>query len=521
MDHGQILGSLATLADIKQHLPKTRMLDPPIIYLGLLFLALFANLSCVAVSPAPQIERHSQIELKPCRFANHKSDLLCGKYAIYENRAAMSGRMISLNVIVAPAYATAPQPDPVFFLAGGPGQGQARIASAGEDALMLELRRERDLIFIDQRGTGDSNSLDCSLNPRRALQDYFAELFIPEQVARCQRALSEGAELQFYTTTIAVEDLAQVRAALGYEKINLYGVSYGTLAALEYLRRYPQNVRTLALAGVSTPAAKLPLQFAQGTERAMKRLLEDCSADPACTAAFPNLANELIKVLAKLNDGAVTFKFQDQTRNDSEPLQVSRSVFVEHLRLMLYNHGSARLIPLMIHGAAQEDWTVFAKIRVRSSGNSVFAASTGVYFTVTCSESVPFITENDIVKYTNGTIVDEYRVRRHQRACQEWPRAPVPADFLEPVKSATPALMLSGEIDPATPFEFAQAALTDLPNGRHIILRNTPHSFASECARELVVKFITEGSAKALDESCAYRLRRPPFLTDLPERYSR
>ncbi len=492
----------------------------PIISRGMFILALFANLSCVAVSTAPQIERHSQIELKPCRFANHKSDLLCGKYAVYENRAAMSGRMISLNVIVAPAYASAPQPDPVFFLAGGPGQGQARIASASEDALMRELRRDRDLIFIDQRGTGNSNNLDCSLNPRNTVQDYFTELFIPEQVARCQRTLSEKAELQFYTTNVAVEDLAQVRAALGYEKINLYGVSYGTLVALEYLRRFPQDVRTLALAGVSTPAAQLPLQFAQGTERAMKRLLEDCSADPACAAAYPNLTNEFAIVLVQLDGGAFTTGFHGQTRNDSEPVRLSRAVFVEQLRLMLYNHGSARLIPLMIHAAAHGDWTVFAKIRARSSGNSVFAASTGVYFTVTCSESVPFITENDIVKYTNGTIVDEYRVRRHQRACQEWPRAPVLAEFLESVKSAAPALMLSGEIDPATPFEFAQAALTDLPNGRHIILRNTPHSYGSECASHLIVKFIAEGSAKDLDESCAARLRRPPFLTELLAPYS-
>jgi pimeloyl-ACP methyl ester carboxylesterase len=281
------------------------MLDRPIIYLGLLFLALVANLSCAVHSSTRQTVRQGQIDLKPCRFPNHKSDLLCGKYAVHENRAAMSGRMISLNVVVAPAYAIAPQPDPVFFLAGGPGQGQARIASAGENALMRELRRDRDLVFIDQRGTGESNSLDCSLSPRNTVQDYFAELFIPEPIARCRRTLSEKAELQFYTTPIAVEDLAQLRSALGYEKINIYGESYGTLAALEYLRRYPQDVRTLALAGVSTPAAKLPLQFAQGTERAMKRLLQDCSADPACAAVFPNLANEFAKVLAKLAGGAV------------------------------------------------------------------------------------------------------------------------------------------------------------------------------------------------------------------------
>jgi pimeloyl-ACP methyl ester carboxylesterase len=487
-----------------------------------LLLAIFLNLSCVTAPPAPQVETHSRINLIPCQFPNYKSALLCGKYDVYENRAAMSGRMIGLNILVAPASSNSPRPDPIFFLAGGPGQGQARMASAGEDALMRALRRDRDLVFVDQRGTGDSHSLQCNLNaPRNDGQSYFAELFLPEQVRACQKILAEKADLRYYTTSLAVDDLEEIRAALQYEKINFYGVSYGTVTALEYLRRYPKRVRSLALAGVSPPAAKLPLQFAQGTERAMTRLLSDCNADPGCNAAYGNFRKDLAAVLARLDGGPVVFDFPNPRSKVTEPVSLSRNVFVEQLRLMLYNHESMRLIPLMVHAAAQEDWSVFAKIKSQSRGNATFAATTGVYFTITCSESVPYITEAEIAHRTAGTILGEYRTRRHQRACEEWPRAALPEDYFEPVKSALPVLMLSGDIDPSTPMELAEAASKFLPNAKQIILRNTPHSYGSDCAQKLILEFIASGSAQELDASCAARLRRPPFLTELPARYNR
>ena len=192
------------------------MLHRPIISIQLLLLAILFNLSCVTVPlPAPRVEQTRRINLIPCQFPNHKSELLCGKYGVYENRAAMSGRMITLNILVAPASSNSPRPDPIFFLAGGPGQGQARIASVTEDALVRALRRDRDLVFVDQRGTGDSHSLQCSLNTQRNDgQSYFAELFLPEQVRACQKLLAEKADLRYYTTPLAVDDLDEIRAAL-------------------------------------------------------------------------------------------------------------------------------------------------------------------------------------------------------------------------------------------------------------------------------------------------------------------
>jgi pimeloyl-ACP methyl ester carboxylesterase len=484
--------------------------------------AIFANLSCAAIDgPPAEPIRSSRVDLQPCRFANHKSALLCGKYPVFEDRAAKAGRMIPLNIVVLPAITAQPKPDPVFFLSGGPGQGAAQAAAAREDPLMRELRRERDLIFIDLRGTGDSNRLQCGgTSDRTSVQNYFSELFPLETIHACRRVLEEKADVRFYTTPIAMDDFEEVRAALGYDRINLYGVSYGTQAALQYLRLYSARVRSAALAGVTTPAAKLPLHFAKGAQQAMATLIDDCAADQVCATQFPNLKGNFAAALATFDKGPVSFELIHPTTKTAQRVSLSRGVFVERLRLLLYDHSTARLIPLLIHQAATGNWTAFAKIAL-APGVVGSGVALGVYLSVTCSESVPLISEHEIVRETQATFLGEHRTRRHQQACSGWPQGEVLPEYYQPAKSEVPMLMLSGEIDPATPPEYGKAASRFLLNSRQIVLRRTPHDYQSDCATQLAAEFIAKGSAKDLNTSCADHIRRPRFLTELPERYNR
>jgi pimeloyl-ACP methyl ester carboxylesterase len=485
-------------------------------------LTIFANLACVAIDVPPTASiRTTRVDLQPCHLPNHKSELLCGKYLVFEDRSAKAGRMISLNILVVPAMTAEPKPDPVFFLTGGPGQGAARAASAREDPLMHELRRQRDLVFIDLRGTGDSNRLQCrSTSNRASAQNYFAEIFSSETIHACREALEGIADLRFYTTPIAMDDFEEVRAALGYGKINLYAVSYGTQAALQYLRLYSARVRSAALAGVTTPAAKLPLHFAKAAQQAMDRLIDDCAADKTCGHQFPNLKANFASVLAAFDTGPVTFEFIHPVTKSAQQVSLSRGVFVERLRLLLYDHSDARLIPLLIHQAATGDWIAFAKIALAPSAVASGIAL-GMYLSVTCSESVPLISEHDIARETQGTFLGEYRTRRHQQACSQWPRGEVSPEYYRPAKSEVPVLVLSGEIDPATPPEYGKAASQYLSNSRQILLRRTPHNYQLDCATHLTADFIAKGSAKDLDTTCADHIRRPRFLTELPERYNR
>jgi len=488
--------------------------------LGLLVLM---NVSCAVLTPLlSRSGTQGQVDLRPCHFPNHASELLCGKYEVYEDRAAKTGRRITLNILIVPALTPAPAPDPVFFLAGGPGQGAARIARAGEDPLMRELRRERDLVFIDQRGTGDSKRLGCTDPADRALlQNYFREVFPFETISACRQTLERSADLKFYTTPLAMADMEEVRAALGYDKINLYGVSYGTLSALEYLRRYSDHVRTAMLAGVVTPAAKLPLQFAKGAQHAMDRLIEDCAADESCRSAFPRLKDDFASLLNAFTDGPVRFALTRPMTKTKQPVSMSRGVFTERLRLMLSDHSSASLVPFLIRRAAQGDWLPFGQVAVTPTFAPAYTLALGAYLTITCSESVAFTGADEIAEKTAGTFLGDYRIRRHQLACAEWSRNDIPSDYFLPVESDVPVLMLSGDVDPATPMEFGKVAVARLTNGRQVLLRNTPHSYTSVCVRGLVVEFIAKGSAENLDATCAERIRRPRFLTELPERYQR
>ena len=336
-----------------------------------LILLIFTNLSCALLAPSVQESRgKGQINLRPCRSPNYSGELLCGKYAVYENRSAGNGRMISLNILIVPAVTPDPAPDPIFFLAGGPGQGAARIARAGEDPLLRALRRERDLVFIDQRGTGDSHRLACSISgDLSTLQNYFREVFEAAAIRACRQKLEESADLRFYTTPVAMDDMEEIRRALGYDKINLYAVSYGTVGALDYIRRYSGHIRSAALAGVVTPAAKLPLQFAQGAQLAMEKMLDDCAADEGCRSAFPRLPENFVAALDAFANGPVRLELTRPQTRAKQAVTISRGVFLERLRLMLNDHASASLLPYLIHSAGQGDWEAFGKVVVRPASD--------------------------------------------------------------------------------------------------------------------------------------------------------
>ncbi len=488
-----------------------------------LCLLLICSISCATRTiPDNTTGPKTRIALEPCGFASYASKALCGRYEVFEDRASRAGRMISLEIVMLPALGPDAAPDPVFYLSGGPGQGAAKIASIGEDSLMTKLRRQRDLVFVDQRGTGDSHPLHCDVFHRgAAVQDFFAELFPLDQVRACRMSLARIADLRLYTTPIAMDDLDEVRQALGYEKINLYGISYGSMAAIQYLRQHPNHVRSLALAGVATPATKMPLHFAKGAQRAMYKLIHDCSVDDDCRSSFPDIERDLTRVLARLDQGPVSFDLSHPKTKEKQNVRLSRSVFAERIKNLLYNLQSASLMPLLLRRAAEGDWTPFGRIVTGTRINSNHLPAMGVYFTVTCSESVPFISDIEIAKETDGTFMGDYRTRAHKRACREWPRGEISQDYFAPLKTTAPVLMLSGELDGATPPQFAAAVGMTLINSRQILLRNTAHEYGSECTKNIIGQFISSGSVHGLDTTCISNLSRPPFAKELPARFTR
>src|SRR5580693_5750495 len=242
-------------------------------------------LSAAAQSPpAPPSPR---VELSSCRLAGVADDARCGVVEVFEDRAARSGRKIGIHLAVLPAKGPRREPDPIVVIPGGPGQDAVASARIFAD-LFAPARATRDLVLIDQRGTGASNPLNCKLpGSNEDPQGYLGDLIPLDAVRRCLQTLP--ADPALYTTPIAMEDLDEVRQALGYDRINLYGASYGTRAALVYMRAHPEHVRSAMLSGLVPTDMKIPLYQARDAQRAMDLLLDDCEADPACSRAFPGI----------------------------------------------------------------------------------------------------------------------------------------------------------------------------------------------------------------------------------------
>ncbi len=448
------------------------------------------------------------MQLKPCANPALTKEALCGKYEVFEDRSAKTGRKIALNLLLLPALNSQRAPDPIFYLVGGPGAAATGSASLG---FMTRLRRERDVVLVDQRGTGASNPLNCKLHGDKSdMQSYFDEAFPIEKLRACRAELEQAANLKLYTTSIAMADLDEVRAALGYDKINVYGGSYGSTAALVYLREHPDHTRSAAVFGVAPPDMKIPLSFAHGVQHAMDRLIEDCGADAACHAGFPKFREEFEEVLKQFDKGPLQVAAKNPYTGETQPINVTRDGFVDGIRLMLYVPNAMSAVPLLIHLAAQGNLGPFVSTAFQIGYQISGQMSVGMQFSVICGEDIPFITDADVTRESANSFYGDARVRPARKACAEWPRANVPASFLEPVKSKAPVLLVSGELDPVTPPWLAAAAARNFPNGRHLIIHNATHN-SYECVEAIVADFIDKGSAAAIDTSCADQIRRLPF----------
>ena len=453
------------------------------------------------------------IELQPCGVAGITKDALCAQYEVYEDRARKSGRKIRLNVMILPALSDAPAPDPIFYLLGGPGGAATSTAGA---SFMGRLHRTRDVVLVDQRGTGKSNPLQCNLRgDADKMRGYFVDALTPEAVRSCRTELEKNADLSLYTTTIAMADLDDVRAALGYDKINVYGGSYGATTALSYLNFYPQHVRTVTVSGVAPPDSPLPISFAKSVEHALNRLFDDCAADEKCKTAFPDLRKDWAKAVANVSNGPVTFDALNPFTREKEQVTMSREGFAELIRLVLYNPTVMSLMPAVIHEMSQGDYSHFAFYSYQLQRAIDRSLARGMHLSVVCAEDTPFINESQIETMMGGTFYGTSRARAYLKACEQWPRGAMPAKFREPIKSDVPVLMLSGELDPVTPPELATPLLRWLPNGRQIIMHNATHD-TYECQENLAREFIEMGNAKSLNARCVDEIKRLPFATKLP-----
>jgi pimeloyl-ACP methyl ester carboxylesterase len=443
-----------------------------------------------------------------------KDSLLDGSYPVFENRETKTGRRINLHVVVLPAVHRDSAGAPIFWFQGGPGVAATNDASVFTDP-SLPYHAYHDIVLIDIRGTGSSHPLNCtSLQIKQTLKDQFADMYPVAAVKACYDSLSQEADLKQYTTTHVVEDIEDVRNWLGYGKICIYGLSYGTRVALVYMKTFPAAIESCILWSPIPTYGRMPLYHARFAQNSLEKVFDDCGRDPACRAAFPDIRSEFEALWKKGRQPASGFAYSDPA-GGSERLSISWNAFETKLRSLLYTPAGIRQIPFVVHQAYKGNLQPFVDQFPKGvdTNNSI---AEGLYLCVTCSEDVPFIRAGEVDPVTGGTFMGTYRIDQQTGACAQWARGDVPADWFQPVTAKIPTLIFSGGYDPITPTSTAKEIASHLPNVSLVIIPQMSHLFDglrhAECFDNVCLNFI-DHPGQSPDLSCIQLMQPEEYRT--------
>ncbi|MEM1435570.1 MAG: alpha/beta hydrolase [Pseudomonadota bacterium] len=422
---------------------------------------------------------------------------------------------IELRIAVVRSLAPDPARDALTLVNGGPG-GSSIELYADLAPLLTGVLRERDIVIVDQRGTGSSTPLRCAeLDAAQTTEDDPA--FVRQAAERCLEQLP--ADPRYFTTSVAVADLDAVRDALGYDQWTLYGVSYGTRVVQHYARQHPQQTRALIIDGVVPMPDALGPNVAINAQHTLEAIFGRCRADQDCAAAFPELEADFARLGTELKRQARTIQLAHPVTGKAETLELTYGHLAVALRLGSYAPESASLIPLQIHQAANVgNFTPVAAQALRVIDQLTSTMAYGMHNAVVCTEDVPYFDFDPVAmrEQLAATYLGPEQVDALQAICAVWPAGVIDPGFKAPLESAVPTLLLSGEFDPITPPANAEAVLPGLSNARHLVAPGQGHGvIARGCVPRLLREFIEAADPAALDAECLERLTPDPFFVDL------
>lgn len=436
-----------------------------------------------------------------CHLPGSEEALRCITVPVALDYAKPGAGSIKLHVTVAPAFRESARADPLFILAGGPGQAGTDVLSLLHSTLR-RVRATRDIVFIDQRGTGLSGKLDCPSPPN---EEALSEAQIDAMVRQCIAAVREP--FSAYSTANAARDLEQVRTRLGYDTINLWGASYGTRLAQQYARAFPAKVRSMILDGVAAPDQIIPAGGRDG-QAALEQVFRQCAEDRACRAAFPALRSEYAALAERVSAGALKLQLPDPRTARPLKLDMTAERFFGTIHNILYSAPDTRRLPYLIHSAYRGQWGPFvARRNVASDFSADGPVATLMHLAVICSEDysrlTPQLMAADAAPLTAGSL------KRIGSLCAMMNVAPAPPAAATPI--AAPVLLLSGALDPVTPPRRAKAAAAHMPAAQHIVVKYAGHGVSTlGCAPRLLREYLDRPGAK-LDAACLNEIPAPTF----------
>jgi pimeloyl-ACP methyl ester carboxylesterase len=437
------------------------------------------------------------------------ADARCGTISVWEDREAAQGRRIDLNVMLLPATTAVVKPDPIFFLAGGPGQA-AVDAGPYVFSSLYKLRRERDVVLVDQRGTGKSNSLACVTESYDLSQfDKTLEEATREEIEHLKDCLQTlDANPALYTTPIAMDDLNEVREALGFAEINLLGGSYGTRAALVYIRRHGDTVRSAVLDGLAPLTMTIPANVAHDAQAAFQQLLADCAAQAGCAQAFPDLEQHFRALVQRFRDEPRQVEFVHPRTGERRIGKLDPLMFNRLIRSVMYERTLSSLLPLAIEQAYKDNFEPLLTLGFTFTGEDP-KMSVGMMASVLCSEDMQRVSQANHSEDFDNQIYSALAP-----ICEFWPQGVIPESYFQAVASEIPTLLLSGKLDPITPPKYGWEAAATLSNSEHIIVAGVGHGVMTQgCVPDILAEFYDSPEPATVKAACTANLVRRDFFT--------
>ena len=434
----------------------------------------------------------------------------CATLTVPLDYANASGPTLDLYVARIPALTANPAADPIVLINGGPG-GSAVDLYLQLRAAFEPMRRDRDIVLLEQRGTGRSLAgLDCEMP-----EDFELITSSQDEIRATVEACIAEFEFdpRFFTTSVAVRDLDTLREALGIEQWNLYGVSYGTRVAQHYLRQHEDHVRTIILDGIVPAELTLGPDIATDAQSALDAIFARCAAQAPCAERYANLGQQFTELRARFADQSITVSLQDPLTAEATSIDLDESHLQGVVRLMSYSDATVALLPLIIDAAWQRNYQPLAaqaEMQIEAVAESLGFA---MHNSVVCTEDAPWFPPDNAADaaalYLGTTVVDGLRA-----ICESWPAGALDDDFKDPVASSKPVLLLSGQHDPVTPPAYAEQIMNSgLDNSRHIIGAGQGHGLAGVgCVPRLMREFVDSADPELPDAACLEREPPMPFF---------
>jgi pimeloyl-ACP methyl ester carboxylesterase len=475
-------------------------------------------LALAALAPAAQARTLGELAFTKCELPvvgmrpTNPINAECTTLSVPENWAAPEGRKIELAIAIIPSRSPKPKADPVFMLAGGPGQG-ARESWRAVAGAFRNILAERNVVLLDQRGTGASARFDCPNDPAEDPLSTTPPAEVTAAMAKaCVDSVAGKYDPRYFTTEDAARDLDHVRAKIGAPQVNLVGVSYGTRMAQIYYKRYPDKVRTLMLDSMVPNELILGTEHAINLENSLKAQLTRCTADEECHARF----GDPFATLQALHAELVTprpIAIRNPLTGVTENKTLNRGALAMVARMYAYSAETMALLPVTLAEAREGRFEPLVTQALMMSDDLGSQISMGMHWSVVCTEDSRGYAPRP---QDAGLLMGQDFIEVTQTWCAQWPKVDVAADFHEPISGPVPALLLSGEFDPVTPPSYGVAIAKTLPNSRHLIAPGQGHSVMGRgCLPRLVTEFIQSADASKLKPECLAELAPAPFFLNL------